>query len=591
MRATLHQIFLLLFLSCIILGGCKPSKDNKKELATAIASDFHELLDATPSIPVKDQRSVKDGGLYQDFQNPKEVRAINGRLETTLSVEFATHKIYSFPETGLSGETVLIKHRSYNGELYGPVLRIKRGDSLLVTMVNNLPNNTGKSIAPCLNDDCDSLVLNATHEHSNEEDTTRYNVTNLHTHGFHVSPNGHSDNIFAEIYPGWHFQNRYQIPQNHAEGTFWYHAHVHGSTDIQVSSGMAGAIIIEGGLDTLPKIKEMNEKIFLLQQMSYSKNDTNAIKTINTDRVNRTYHTMINGQTTPIIHMQAQEVQRWRFIHAGVRGAVKLNLVSRTFDDKGDSKLHSHLMYPIAEDGIAYGYRDEVYQMELQPGYRADMLIQADVEGKDTLYLIDESTEQLGSISVDSVQEKNQLLAIIIVEDQNTQTVATTLPTSEELAPYAPYQSLANATPTDPYVQKCTFNIDLEKSEFQINGYPFDSDSIILAQKGAIQDWELTSDFVDHPFHIHVNHFQIIEIDGEKLDKPKWKDTYMVDQDKVTKVRTIYKDFTGAFVIHCHILEHEDRGMMHTVAIVDDKQAVLKDKEFWKQWSWCVSKK
>jgi len=598
MKTIVKKGFLILSLSCLSLSSCDPIK-NKKKVNTQLSEDFNELLVENPSVSEALTNQVKDGGLYQEFKNPEELRSVDGKLETTLNVEMTTHTIYSFPEATLSGEPITMKHRSYNGKLCGPVLRIKRGDSLVVNMVNNLPNNTGVPIVPCSNNNCDSLVLNPTHEHTNEKDTTRYNVTNLHMHGFHVSPNDHSDNIFAEIYPSWHFQNRYLIPQNHAEGTFWYHAHVHGSTDIQVSSGMAGAVIIEGGLDTLDQIKAMDEKIFLLQQMSYAKDDTNAIKSINTDRENSVYHTMINGQTTPILRMQAQEVQRWRFVHAGVRAAIKLNLLSKSINEEsGEEEIHQHLFYPIAEDGVAYGYRDEVYNMTLQPGYRADILVKADVEAHDTLYLIDESTEALGNISKDSIQEKNQLLAIIVVEEK-TKEVATIVPSSEELAPYAPFKSLAGVTPTDPYVQACNFNIQLPDTtstpaiplEFQVNGYPFTTDSIILAQIGAVQDWELTSSFVDHPFHIHVNHFQILEIDGKKLERPKWKDTYMVEEGTVTKIRTIYEDFEGAFVIHCHILEHEDMGMMHTVAIVDDKQAYLKDKALWKQWSWCISTK
>src|SRR5262249_14394055 len=99
-----------------------------------------------------------------------------------------------------------------------------------------------------------------------------YNTTNLHTHGLHVSPAGNSDNVLLDVMPGTTQDFEIRIPANHPAGTFWYHAHRHGSVAAQVASGMSGAIIIEGGMDAVPEIAAAggsHDRVMLLQQIPY----------------------------------------------------------------------------------------------------------------------------------------------------------------------------------------------------------------------------------------------------------------------------------------------------------------------------------
>lgn len=530
--------------------------------------------------------------IFQPFQNPPEARATEGRLETELSVQFATNQLFNTEKAS----NVDIYHRSYNGQLVGSTWRIKPGDFLSVDVKNQLADSI-----------CESDPLKPkphTGHNINQIDPARFNTTNLHVHGFHVSPSGHSDNVFVEIEPGCDFQNRYDLPIDHAPGTFWYHGHVHGSTAIQVSSGMAGAIIIEGGLDTLPEIAAMEEKIFVLQQMPYLYDDVTDQyhipwndSTFGPDAWRDNYkaqgwRTTINGQSIPVIDMAPEEVQRWRFVHAGVRETVNLEL----FDQEGNStKLASQSLYAIAEDGIAYGYSNKVDYMELQPGYRVDLLVKAPNKTMDTLYLMDTGTEVLGSLDASPDTENPKLLAMVVLKEKGSP-VAKAMPSSASLAPLAPYPSLVEVTPTAD-LEKVEFNIDVKATptQFQIDGKAFDPMNIRELTLDKVQDWQLTSGLASHPFHIHVNHFQLIDkstclerdednncvrwSDPEKFDHPIWKDTYFVDFDEKTTIRTVYKDFTGKFVIHCHILDHEDQGMMQSVEILQEGQVSLLNKD------------
>src|SRR5205814_8217441 len=93
------------------------------------------------------------------------------------------------------------------------------------------------------------------------------NSTNIHTHGLHVSPEGNSDNVYLDIKPGQVQEYEIKIAKDHVAGTFWYHPHRHGSVALQAANGMAGALIIDGGLDEVPEIKQAQERIFLFQQI------------------------------------------------------------------------------------------------------------------------------------------------------------------------------------------------------------------------------------------------------------------------------------------------------------------------------------
>jgi FtsP/CotA-like multicopper oxidase with cupredoxin domain len=240
--------------------------------------------------------------------------------------------------------------RTYNGAIVGPTIRAKPGDTIHLRLINRLPS------APATHPQVpEPAGHGGGHGHP-----FSFNLTNLHTHGLNVAPQGpgpadpktgrvpfESDNALLELGPGEQQDYRIEIHKDHPAGTFWYHAHLHGSTSVQLSSGMAGALIIEGGtaehgdLDSVPVIGRVkaNEKIFVLQQLLYDEQgQVETFTMLNT--IPRP--TLVNGQLVPVIRMRPGEIQRWRFIHAGVLENVPLAL-----DD--------HPIHEVATDGISLG--------------------------------------------------------------------------------------------------------------------------------------------------------------------------------------------------------------------------------------------
>lgn len=106
-------------------------------------------------------------------------------------------------------------------------------------------------------------------------------------------------------------------------------------------------------------------------------------------------------------------------------------------------------------------------------------------------------------------------------------------------------------------------------TEFTVNGEPYNGDNIPeILTLGTADEWKISSDFVSHPYHIHINPFLVYSFGGEQLKTPMWKDVVMVCPTETAVARARYTKYWGDFVIHCHILAHEDEGMMQRVRIV-----------------------
>jgi FtsP/CotA-like multicopper oxidase with cupredoxin domain len=104
---------------------------------------------------------------------------------------------------------------------------------------------------------------------------------------------------------------------------------------------------------------------------------------------------------------------------------------------------------------------------------------------------------------------------------------------------------------------------------FLINGRAYEHDRIDTRVKiGDTEDWDLVNAGVmDHPFHVHINPFQVISRNGRPEPFPAWRDVVLVRPGETVRIRTRFDDFPGRTVYHCHILDHEELGMMGTLEI------------------------
>jgi FtsP/CotA-like multicopper oxidase with cupredoxin domain len=503
--------------------------------------------------------------------------------------------------------------RSYNGKVTGDTLRIKPGDTLYLRLVNNLPAN-----AP-------SVPHPQQPPPSGHAQQFNFNITNLHTHGLHVSPEGISDNVLLEVGPQTTQPYAIRVPEDHPPGTFWYHAHLHGSTAVQVSSGMAGALIVEGGLDELPEIKAAKEKIFVLQQLVFDQHGRLESFDPFNDLLGAEgwqRHVTVNGQLVPTITMRPGEVQRWRMIHAGVKENIVLIL--------DDHKLHE-----VAVDGIALGravswpasapLSNGSRGLFLAPGYRSDVLVQANPlrpgETRREYLLRDEQLSPRRSLQAagNAVRlaltgatsprvmlgrlsgKPDGIIARVVVEgdpvDMRLPTddqLITTFPVDPELSLPIEDQELTGQAQRVNLAagsfaceagsgiclpcedgENCVFRFIIENDQEKRIYMPEQRPRHL--KLGQASEWILSGTIFPHPFHIHVNPFEVEReepsTDGAIVRRKIWKDTLLLigsdpAEPETITVRARYADFAGKFVLHCHILGHEDMGMMELVEIV-----------------------
>ena len=405
-----------------------------------------------------------------------------------------------------------------------------------------------------------------------------------------------------------------------APGTHWYHAHKHGSTSLHIRNGLAGALIIEssqeGGYDHV--IRKFygwgdsygnHEKIFVFQQYDTIQNLERSPRAAGGPPAAGvgTAQVLINGKLTPTITMQPGEVQLWRLINAtqgngpGIIKNTLFQTVGFTFKQTAaDGVQFSPTNYAnqpflnsFAPNGMVPG------GLTLAAGNRADLLVQA--PAKTGLYTFKSGGATLFFVNVagDPVN----------LPSGPFPTTWATFPTFlNDLAKPASNDVINQNSPVKFGWEDGRTGVGLLPKTalgfppaFTINGKQFNQTGEVIDQcmpQDGLQDWVLENwTALAHPFHIHINPFQVIRIatptarDTYNVYAPPnnfvWQDVIAIPPAKFTTnaagqitnvtpgritIRHTFVDFTGTYVLHCHILAHEDRGMMQLVRVVPAAQ-------------------
>lgn len=451
------------------------------------------------------------------LQNPPEEIAKDGLLRVSINAQYGNFEL-------MGQQTHL---RCFDNMPIGRTLRVKAGDTIRLGLHNKLPYDPLQEI-------CTSIP-------SEEDNTPRgFNVTNMHVHGVHVSPKSPADNIFTLVRFQESEQYIYNIPSDHPPGTYFYHAHFHGSVALQVASGMTGALIIEGPIDDIPEIKACQEQVLCFQTPRYDK----AGLCENYDLLSLPGATLINGQYKPIIKMKYGEVQRWRLVNASHMANMQLN-------------LEGHELTALCFDGNPLAKTRVQNKVVMVPGNRADILIKGKEAGVYGLY------SDLISAQDTEEEIESKRIASVVIEPQQLD-----MPLYQGSLPRP--ASLDTIEPKDvTFGRRLEFGLSgaADGKKYTINGEPFSCLNAWRIPLGAVEEWEVYNHTAEsHPFHIHVNPFQMIK--GGDIAPGTWLDTVNLAPFSRISFRTRFSDFTGTFVFHCHNLTHEDLGMMQAVEVV-----------------------
>jgi FtsP/CotA-like multicopper oxidase with cupredoxin domain len=572
---------------------------------------------------------VKQGG--PSTVKSKSIGAVQLKVEAT--------KLKAFSQPTLAklnagdGSTQLVAAHSgslpklqllYNGGKPGPTITMDPGGSHQVNLVNRLTDLSVQDIIafqPKVTGSNDPQAVK-------ELISKKSSITNLHAHGLHVSPQGRADNVFLKLNSGKKNKYTYPLPSDHAPGTHWYHAHLHGSTALQVQGGMSGALIVKPpGQDLNPPNYRVTEKIIVLQTGATDSPLDPNLKTFT-----------VNGKLKPLVQISSGSVQRFRIDNAGSRNGDYKNVW-----------VSGHDMYLAAFDGVnltslprnnpplpGYVAYNDKNPLILAPGNRADVYFIPGRTGTHSLMMKSESgledlpsperrVQELMTIQVESpnssfdsefgnVMDGAQTGKFLFVLDNHLRQLQTT-------APYNPNgRGYLRPIGKADLKRNVTFNVKpgrtmgrnyfingRDYNEMQNGGMAGSSDylgrfagdggkgpqgqSPWPIREGTVEQWTITNNSTTkHSFHIHVNPFWVRDIVERKDDKPenplvnvrltnpndprlnRWQDTvnlpphkgYVVIQHRFTR-------FEGLFVVHCHILNHQDRGMMINIFIAPNQ--------------------
>jgi FtsP/CotA-like multicopper oxidase with cupredoxin domain len=438
---------------------------------------------------------------------PKALHSVGGQLQVRLTAAEGPVRIAGRDATALS----------YNGGVPGPTLFLHPGDLLRVTLVNQ---------------------LNAT--------------TNLHVHGLHVSPQGTSDNVLLAIEPGTSFDYEYRLPDDHPPGVYWYHPHHHGTVADQVFGGLYGAIIVE---DT-PPIPVSRERVLVISDITLDAAGRVPVPSP-MDRMAGREGTMVlvNGQTGPHVTSAPGARERWRIVNACASRYLKL-------------RLDGQNMQLLGIDSGRFATPRDVEEVVLTPGNRADLLVTM-AAGRSVLRTLPVGRGSAGGMMGGSAASSGTV-DLLTLEVSGADTATTVL------AP-VPKQPAPRDLRTEPVTgrRELTFAMGMGMTagagmmSFTVDGKPFDPARVdTLVRPGAIEEWTLTNTSpMDHPIHLHVWPMQLIDTSGPDNDSPVWQDVVNVPAFSSVTVRIPFEDFTGKTVYHCHILDHEDGGMMGVIEV------------------------
>lgn len=555
-----------------------------------------------PACGGSDDSSEAPGATKDTLPEPQRLHAKDGVLEVHIHVKYAQMQV-DLPPNGIQDcdhypvvtSRRVLELRSFNGRYIAPTLVLNPGDTLRMWVHNELPPSP---------------------QTSNWESLNFQNSTNMHFHGLHVDPREIRPGVFGDyvvddatggIQPGQSRFHEITLPEHHACGTFWYHPHLHGSTNAQVSSGMFGAILVQPKKARWQASSQMVERTIFTHKLTVT--DAGRVDTLE-DSFASASAFLLNGVHQPTLVMRPGEVQHW-------------HLLNPTSFYPVYPLLEGHDLHVHARDGndfdgfyeVLNAQRVEVTNKDfladwpggrIYPGGRLSMFVQASMTPGE-YWLKSARCQSWHKRSQEDV-EFEEVIARVVVEGEP---VVMAMPdasvfrhtpnyaaiTDEELASCGGVQRSLHLAILDqksdllhpkPEGESWALQVgDLTPSVFTVGSgsdgtgalgsfAPYHS-SVAQSQTvefGAVEEWTIWNhDGYPHPFHIHVNDCYVVAVNGQKLTTPFWADTLPIPPSQNGRsgsltFRSRFKDFYGKFVWHCHALDHEDLGMMQMVEIL-----------------------
>ncbi len=526
---------------------------------------------------------------------PEDLRSRDGVLTVDLTV-----RNFAQPDG-----TTRFCYFDANGN-QSPTLRLNPGDLLILNLKNDLSDSAHS-------------VPAASHRHSHtgtadkksdpcESDTMSLTSTNLHFHGLTVPALCHQDDVLkTSIQPGDPpFQYKFRIPENEPPGLYWYHPHIHGFSKPQVLGGASGAMIIEGIERANKEVAGLPERVLVIRDQDLmnpnsppNKSEPVVPKTLldsDGDAANTgtgfgkpAKDLSINFVPVPYpdyppaaIRMKPQERQFWRVLNASAITYLNLAVLYKHVPQQlGVVALDGVPLNANVSSGDFISWQNHI---GVPPGGRVEFIVTGPPAGVPGLLVTRTVDTGLGGEN-----DPNRMIAAITAADDAPEP-RSTLAASPVPLPPPTLPWLGNVAPVR--VRKLYFSeklLDLNDPNSATTFFltvegrmptPFDPASgvpDIVVKQGDVEDWIIENRSTElHAFHIHQLHFMLLAWDGVPVNEPFLRDTINVPFNSgkelaypSVRLRMDFRDpnTIGTFVYHCHLLEHEDGGMMGLIRV------------------------
>jgi suppressor of ftsI len=454
--------------------------------------------------------------------NPPEVHAKHHTLSLTLHAAVASDGKNSF---------------YFDGQPTAPTLRVSPGDQLKITYINDLPTKPKETcaITPCMD------------------------MTNLHFHGLTVSPDAPQDDVLSMMAgPGQTLHYTVQIPKDHPPGLYWYHTHPHGESHRQVLDGMSGAIVIEGIESYFPPLARLPERVLVVRGRSIvndpQSTDLKQRVDLSSDVCGAESETpdevfTMNGSVRPQIEIAPGERQFWRLVNASADRYLDLQLEGQTFE------IVAMDGEPIAQHDPDHPTRRADHVL-LPPAGRLEAIATGPAAG---------APHRLLTRCVDTGPQGDPNPAMVLA-DIVPRPAAESTPRVLRNSRKTDLKTLDLAAEEKAPPRFIVIFTEDQKG-FYINGEKFAPDAapMVRAKVGTYQHWRVVNASGElHPMHIHQVHFLAYAENDKPIADPLWLDTVNVPYGGSVDVIMDFTDpvIKGMSVFHCHLLNHEDKGMM-----------------------------
>jgi FtsP/CotA-like multicopper oxidase with cupredoxin domain len=465
----------------------------------------------------------------------------------------------------------------------GPTLRLNPGDQLNILAANDVPAGTPVEQVSNSQNQCGDLEMYTS-------------SLNIHYHGTTTSPKCHQDQVIHTIInSGEKFQYNIAFPSYSPSGLYWYHTHVHGTAEATVQGGASGALVISGIQNLQPAVAGLPERVLVIRDQPIAGTSTPGNTCAGNNNVTPSWDLDINyvplefqaatcTYTPAVIEMQAGQQEFWRVTNSGADTILDIQVQQ----DGAPQQLQLVALDGVAinsQNGQQRGTTKMVTDILLAPAARAEFIVTAPSRGEHaSLVTLNIDTGPIGDV------DPTRTIATIKT-DAPTQLpripdVTKTMPAAMDAA-----QALGNQQPTthrtlyffevlsDPNnpLSPTNFYITVDGAPLQL----FDPNNppAITTHQGAVEDWTIQNRTGEnHEFHFHQIHFLVMSQNGFSVPQEigQFLDMIQVPYSNTGNPPypsvTVRMDFRGAdvgdFVYHCHILGHEDGGMMAIIRVL-----------------------